>query len=250
MAADEPLGEAGSAVSDASAADALLADPARAAVAAAAVDQVEPGMVLGLGSGRALWALIELLGQRQWDPGLRVATASPATETRARAAGFDVVALDGQIRLDLVLDGADEVDGQCNLLKGHGAALLREKLLAVDGRRFVAIAEASKRVSRLGEQRTLPIEVVRFAWGATRRRLLDLLPAVTLLTLDDGSPLVTTEGHYLLHAELPPADDLEALAEDIVATVGVVEHGLFLGMADEVLLGAPDGRVERLPQPG
>ena len=203
-------------------------------------------MVLGLGSGRALWAFVQLLAKEPWKQTLRVAAASGATEDRAREAGLDVVALDGEIVLDLVVDGADEVDGELNLLKGHGAALLREKLLVVNGRRFLAIAEASKRVQRLGEQQTLPVEVVRFAWGATRRRLLDIVPSASLRAQPDGAPLVTDEGHYLLHVGVPPTGDLHALSDAIINTVGVVEHGLFLGMADEVLLGTPDGRVDHL----
>ncbi len=224
----------------------LFDDPARAAVARAAFERIEPGMTLGLGSGRALWALTELLGQRTWRPRLRVVSASPATEERARAADCEVVELDGRVRLDLVIDGADEVDGACDLLKGHGAALLREKLVVVEGERFVAIAEASKRVERLGEQKALPIEVVRFAWQATRRRLLELVPAVEPRLDADGEPLLTDEGHFLLHAELPPSREVRELADALARTVGVIEHGLFLGLADEVLLGTSAGQVERL----
>ena len=226
-----------------SARSALLDDPARAAVARAAVERVEPGMTLGLGSGRALWAALDVLGQRPWRRELRVATASSTTEERARALGLQIVQLDGTVRLDLVIDGADEVDGELNLLKGHGAALLREKLIVVNARRFVVIAEASKLVEHLGEQQTLPIEVVRFAWPDTRDRLLDLFNEVTL-RVDDRSPRITDEGHYLLHATMPSDPDLPALATAVACTVGVVEHGLFLGMADEVLLGSPDGRVD------
>lgn len=206
-------------------------------------------MALGLGSGRALWAFVDLLAQEPWKHTVRVAAASEVTEERAREAGLEVVTLDGELILDLVVDGADEVDGALNLLKGHGAALLREKLLVVNGRRFLAIAEASKRVQRLGEQQTLPVEVVRFAWGATRRRLLEIVPSASLRAQPDGAPLVTDEGHYLLHVGIPQTGDLHALSDAIVNTVGVVEHGLFLGMADEVLLGTADGQVEHLVAP-
>jgi ribose 5-phosphate isomerase A len=211
-------------------------------VAHAAVEQVEPGMALGLGSGRALWAALHVLGQRPWSRDLRIATASAMTEERARDLGLQIVPLDGTVHLDLVIDGADEVDGELNLLKGHGAALLREKLIVVNARRFVVIAEASKLVDHIGQQKTLPIEVVRFAWPDTRDRLLDLFDEVTL-RVDDGTPRVTDEGHYLLHATMPPDADLPALATAVACTVGVVEHGLFLGMADEALLGSPDGQV-------
>jgi ribose 5-phosphate isomerase A len=226
-------------------ATALLADPARAAVAHAAAARVQPGMTLGLGSGRALWALLHVLGQHSWSRQLRVATASSHTEELARQLGLQVVQLDGMVRLDLALDGADEIDRELNVLKGHGAALLREKLVTANARRFLVVAEANKLVAHLGEHRALPVEVVRFAWPDTRNRLLQLLPEVTLRVGDDR-PLVTDEGHYLLHATLPTAADLPALALAVKSTIGVVEHGLFLDMADEVLLGGPDGVVETL----
>ena len=223
---------------------ALLRDPARAGVAEAAVPFVKSGMSIGLGSGRAVWALIELLSRRAWDPPLAVVTASSTTERLARSAGFELFELDGKRTIEVVIDGADEIDDALDLIKGQGAALLREKLLVVDAERFVVIAEASKRVRRLGETQTLPIEVVRFGWPATNRRLGDLLPKLVLRTHSDGTPVVTDEGNLLLDATLPADCDLPALAAAIVRTVGVIEHGLFLGMSDDVLLGAPDGRVE------
>jgi ribose 5-phosphate isomerase A len=123
---------------------------------------------------------------------------------------------------------------------------LREKLVVVAAERFVVVAETSKRVERLGQGFRLPVEVVRFAWRDTRRRLLYLVPEAELRTTDDGAPLLTDEGHHLLDCRLPAEGDLARLGEDLKATVGVVEHGLFLGMADEALLGRPDGGVDVL----
>lgn len=216
--------------------------PARAAAAAAAAELVEPGMTIGLGSGRAVWAVLDLLRDR----GIRAAAASSRTEELLRAAGIEVVEPDGSVRLALAIDGADEVDPQLGLIKGGGAALLREKLIVSAAQRFVVVAEASKRVERLGETRGLPVEIVRFAWGDTRRRLLELVPSAELRTGDDGDPVVTDEGHYLLDVDLPVSGDLDEFAAELKAEVGVVEHGLFLGLADVALLGHDDGTVETL----
>jgi ribose 5-phosphate isomerase A len=176
---------------------------------------------------------------------VRAACASDVTSERAAAAGIEIAELDGATRLAVAIDGADEVDPQLGLIKGGGAALLREKIVVSAAERFVVVAETKKKVSRLGETRGLPVEVVRFGWRDTRRRLLELVPDADLRT-DDGEPVVTDEGHLLLDCELPRQGDLEPLASAIKATVGVVEHGLFLGVADEVLLGTPEGDVETL----
>ncbi|HEX8073514.1 MAG TPA: ribose-5-phosphate isomerase RpiA [Thermoleophilaceae bacterium] len=222
-------------------------DVARAAAAAAALERIEEGMTIGLGSGRAVWKAIELARER-WPggPPLRAAFASERTAELGRQAGIEAVELDGGVRLDVAIDGADEVDPALGLIKGGGAALLREKLVVAAAERFVVVAEARKRVARLGETFRLPVEVVRFAWPDTRRRVLELVPEAELRTGDDGAPVVTDEGHHLLDCALPAGGDVAALGHALKATVGVVEHGLFLGMADEALLGRPDGGVDVL----
>jgi ribose 5-phosphate isomerase A len=221
-------------------------DPAREAAARAAVERLEEGMTIGLGSGRAVWRAIELIGER-WAgrPPFRSAFASNKTLELAAAAGIEAVELDGTVRLDVAIDGADEIDPQLGLIKGGGAALLREKLVVMAAERFLVVAEARKRVARLGETFKLPVEVVRFGWQDTRRRLLELLPGAGLRVLGD-QPVVTDEGHYLLDCTLPAEGELEALADAIKATVGVVEHGLFIGLASEALLGTPEGELEVL----
>jgi ribose 5-phosphate isomerase A len=199
-------------------------------------------MTIGLGSGRAVWATLELLRDR----GIRAAAASSRTELLMREAGIEVVDLDGSVRLALAIDGADEVDPELGLIKGGGAAMLREKLVITAAERFVVVAEGSKKVKRLGETRALPVEVVRFAWRDTRRRLLELVPDAVLRTDEQGDIVVTDEGHYILDCELPPSGDLASLGDAIKAQVGVVEHGLFIGMTSVALLGNDDGSVERL----
>jgi ribose 5-phosphate isomerase A len=223
-----------------------LGDPARTAATAAARERIEPGMTIGLGSGRAVFALVDLLATT-W-PGsrpLRAVVASSRTEARARAAGIELVGLDTDQALDLAVDGADEIDPALHLLKGGGGALLREKLVIAAARHVVIVAESPKLVPRLGTTKALPVEVVRFAWPTTQARLLGLLPSATLRQTPDGTPVVTDEGHHLLDCTLP-ATDLPALATAIKSTLGVVEHGLFPDQADEVLLGQPDGGVEVL----
>jgi ribose 5-phosphate isomerase A len=222
-------------------------DPAREAAAAAAVERVEPGMTLGLGSGRALWRTMELLEERFGrDAGLRAAFASDRSAELGLELGIEAVELDGETRLDLAIDGADEVDPRLGLVKGGGAALLREKLVVSAAERFVVVAEQRKRVDRLGQEFRLPVEVVRFAWRDTRRRVLELAPEAELRAGDGGDPIVTDEGHHLLDCRLPAEGDLAVFASRLKATVGVVEHGLFLDVADEVLLGGPGGDVEVL----
>jgi ribose 5-phosphate isomerase A len=218
-------------------------DIARAAAAGAAVELVEPAMTIGLGSGRAVWKVVELLGAR--DERFRAATASNLTAELATQAGIEIVELDGELELDLALDGADEVAPGLGLIKGGGGALLREKIVISAARRFVVVAETPKRVERLGERCRLPVEVVRFAWRDTRRRLARLLPDAEL-RMDDGAPFLTDEGHYLLDCRVPEGADPAELDRSLGRVPGVVEHGLFLGMAERALLGRPDGGVDEL----
>ena len=220
-------------------------ETARDAAATAAAERVEPGMTIGLGSGRAVWRVIEKLVERFGDhPPIRAAFASNRTAELAQAGGIRAAVLDGRVRLDLALDGTDEIDPRLGLLKGGGGALLREKIVVARAERFVVVAEERKAVDRLGATFRLPVEVVRFGWPDTRGRVLELLPSAELRRRDRDEPYVTDEGHLLLDCELPATDDLESLAARIKGTVGVVEHGLFLGLADEALLGRPDGTVD------
>ncbi len=221
---------------------------AREAAAHAALEHIEPDMTIGLGSGRAVWRVIELMGERWPDgPPVRSAFASEATRRLAATVGIEAVDLDGSVRLDLAIDGADEVDPALGLIKGGGAALLREKIVITAAERFLVVAETRKRVRRLGETFKLPVEVVQFGWGDTRRRLLSLVEAADLrVDADSGDPVVTDERHFLLDCTLPGKGDLADLGEGIKATVGVVEHGLFIGLASEALLGTPEGEIERM----
>lgn len=188
---------------------------------------------------------MEAIGGKWAKPPIRAVVASQVTYGLAHLARIDVVPLDGDITLDLALDGADEVDSELRLLKGGGGALLREKIVISAAKRFVVVAETDKLVDRLGTRFPLPIEVVRFGWQNTQRRLAALLPETTRRT-DGPDPYLTDEGHYILDAPLHEGDDLDALASEISQVPGVVEHGLFIGMAERALLGRPDGGLEVL----
>jgi ribose 5-phosphate isomerase A len=196
-------------------------------------------MTVGLGSGRAVWAVVEILNRRS---GVRAAVASERTRELAAAAGIEFVELDGTVELDLALDGADEVGPGLGLIKGGGGALLREKIVVSAARAFVVVAEEPKRVERLGERMRLPVEVVRFAWRDTRRRLGPLLPDAELRG-DATGPYVTDEGHHILDCVIPQEADVAELDAALSRVPGVVEHGLFLGMAERALLGRADGTV-------
>jgi ribose 5-phosphate isomerase A len=218
---------------------------AREAAATVAAELVTPGSTIGLGSGRAVWATIAHL-----KPGTRAVVASERTREIALEAGIEVLELDGTFELDLALDGADEIDDWLGCIKGGGGALLREKIVISAARSFVVVAEASKKVERLGQGFRLPVEVVKFGWQDTQRRVARLLPESELRRSEDGSgSYVTDEGHYILDAEIPPSLDPAGVAELAISlncVPGVVEHGLFLDMADVALLGRDDGTVERL----
>ncbi len=219
-------------------------DAARAAAAAAAVERIQPGMAIGLGSGRAVWKVVDAIGERGL--GVRVAAASVRTEELATQKGIELIDVDAVVPLDLAIDGADEVDPQLGLIKGGGGALLREKIVIAGARHFVVVAEIDKKVQRLGETFAVPVEVVRFGWRSTQARLLDGIVPEAELRLAGDSPYVTDEGHVILDCKVPAEGSIEELAAALKSETGVVEHGFFLGMADEALLGTPDGGLEIL----
>ena len=203
-------------------------------------------MTIGLGSGRAVWTVIEAIGAR-WSGNheIRAVVASEATFALAHAAGLEIVQLDGTREIDLAVDGADEVGPDLRLLKGGGGALLREKIVAAAAKRFVVVAETTKQVDRLGQGFRLPVEVVRFGWRDTRRRLAELLPDAERRDVGD-EPYMTDEGHWILDCALPEDADPDELNTELELIPGVVEHGLFIGMAERVLLGTPVGELEVL----
>jgi ribose 5-phosphate isomerase A len=212
-------------------------------------------MKLGLGTGSTARHFVELLGERV-RAGLDVVgvPTSEATRSQAEAQAITLSTLDELDRLDLTVDGADEVGPDLSLIKGGGGALLREKIVASASSRMIVIADESKWVPALGRF-PLPIEVVPFALKATRKAIETAVAQSGLsgplkLRLDkDGHAFVTDGGHWILDASLERIPDPTALAERLVAIPGVVEHGMFIGLAQVVILAGPNGiRVVERPK--
>jgi len=218
--------------------------------AARAVEAVTDGMRLGLGTGSTAKHFVALLGERVRG-GLNIVgvPTSEATHAQALAEGIALTTLDETPELDLTVDGADELDASLRLIKGGGGALLREKIVAAASARMIVIADAGKKVDTLGRF-PLPIEVNPFGLEATRRAVAHVLethglpPALRLRTAANGTVFVTDGGHHILDAELGAIEAPEALAEALVAVPGVVEHGLFIGLATGAILAGDDGVVE------
>ncbi|HLH19492.1 MAG TPA: ribose-5-phosphate isomerase RpiA [Bryobacteraceae bacterium] len=206
----------------------------RAAEAAAA--QVEDGMIVGLGSGTTAAVAVEAIGRlRRRILGI---PTSEKTAALARQCGIELTTLAAHPQIDLTIDGADEIErGTLALIKGRGGALLREKIVAASSRRLVIVADESKVVDRLSAvERPIPVEVVPFGWETTAERLraLGAEPKLREGFLTDG-------GHYILDCLFPEVESPAALAPELDGIVGVVEHGLFLGLADEAIVAFEDG---------
>ena len=218
------------------------ADAQKAAAARYAAGLVEPGMVVGLGTGSTAEHFVRELGARVGE-GLRLTgvATSQRTERLARELGIPVVALNDVERVDLTVDGADEIDlATFALIKGRGGALLREKLVAVASEREVIAADASKVVPQLGTHHAVPVEVVRFGWRHTARALERLGARVTPRQAA-GDFYLTDGGNFILDCAFGPLPDPPALAAALKALPGVVEHGLFIDLAHTILVGGPDG---------
>jgi ribose 5-phosphate isomerase A len=212
-----------------------------------ALSDIEDGMLVGLGTGTTAARFVDLLGQRVRQ-GLNVTCVATSETTRAQAERFGVAltTLDDVPFLDLTVDGADELDSHLRLIKGGGGALLREKIVAMASERMIVIADVSKRVATLGSF-PLPVEVVRFGLAATRN-LLGAVAAdagcsgeIRLRLGKDGRPFMTDNGNLLLDCAFGHIDNPEALDQALKGVPGVVENGLFLGIADTAIIAGPDG---------
>jgi len=214
----------------------------RAAVWAAA--QIEDGMAVGLGTGSTSALVIEEVGRRVAE-GLRIKAIATSEASQKLALSLKIPMSDFAHlpHLDLTIDGADEVqEGTLYLIKGHGGALLREKIVAMAGSKLIIAVDPRKLVKTLGAVFALPVEVVPFGYETTIRRLQDLGFESELRVKDDGKPYVTDGQHYIVHCKLPQVGfDAYAAAAKLKGTVGVVEHGLFLGMASKVVIGGLEG---------
>ncbi len=232
----------------------MTTDPYKQAAAEAAVALVESSMVVGLGTGSTAAFAIAALVRRVRDEGLRI-EAIPTSERSgelARAGGIPLTDFGRHRHVDLTIDGADEIArGSLHLVKGLGGALLREKIVASASRREVIIADAAKLVDRLGTHVPVPVEVAAFGWQATAARLARLGAGVTLRPgvasgdrpggAADAAPFVTDGGNLVLDCRFGAIEDPAALAQALQAIVGVLETGLFIGMATEAFVAGPDG---------
>lgn len=222
------------------------------AAAESAVAQVMDGMIVGLGTGSTAAFAVSALGRRV-KQGLRIVgipTSEQAAE-QARSLGIPLSTLAEHSEIDLTIDGADEVErGTLNLIKGHGGALLREKIVAGASARLIIIVDETKLVERLGIHFAVPAEIVPFGWQATAKRLAHLGANPSLRQRAGSEPFLTDGGHYILDCvfgEIPsPAD----LARQLDGVVGLVEHGLFIGMTSQVIVGGSHGVSTLQPSSG
>jgi len=223
------------------------ADLQKRAAGEAAAQLVKPGMTVGLGTGSTAAWFVKALAVRGLD--IRGVSTSQATEDLALSLGIPMISLNEAGTLDLTVDGADEIGPGLSLIKGGGAALLREKLVWEASRRCVVIADHAKVVPTLGAF-SLPIEVVAFGHLTTAQRIVDGLvdcdiTAIPRLREKDGKPVLTDGGNLIYDAPCGVIADPSALADALKSITGVVDHGLFLDLADEALVAGPDG-VQRL----
>jgi len=215
------------------------------AAAERGAELVKSGMVLGLGSGTTSTLMVQTIGRKLREGTLQNVIGVPSSSgiaAVARESGVPLTTLDAHPRLDLNLDGADEVDPNLGLIKGLGGALLWEKIVATASKRVVILADDTKLVARLGTKAPLPVEVVPFGWKTHLAFVESLGGTPSLRTEPDGRPFVTDEGNYILHCRfeggIPDPADLEAR---LLGRAGIVGTGLFLGVANQVIIGRADG---------
>ena len=226
-------------------------ETAKFAAARRAVDFVEGGMRVGLGSGSTAAWMVRCLGQRVREEGLKITgvPTSDRTAALARAEGITVVALDEARWLDLTIDGTDEFDPDLNLIKGGGGAHLREKIVATASDQMIVIADAAKEVAHLGAF-PLPVEVVPFGWQTSKALIeemlvsLDVLGREVTLRMKGDVPFTSDEGNRILDLHLGRIGNARQLALVLNQVPGVVENGLFIDICDRVVIGHGDGRVE------
>lgn len=211
--------------------------------AESAAELIQDGMIVGLGSGTTAKLVVDAIGKRV-KTGLRLTGVSTSEKTSAQAKelGIPLATLAEYPQIDLAIDGADEVElGTLNLIKGGGGNLLREKLVAIASARFAIIVDERKLVEKLGTTFSLPVEVVPFGWQSTQGRLEKLGANPKIRKQPNGDLFITDGGHYILDCHFAPIESASKLASELDGIVGVVEHGLFIGMTSMVVVGQPNG---------
>ncbi len=225
----------------------MTADDRKRAAALKALDYIQDGQIVGLGTGSTAAHFVKALGERV-KAGLRITgvATSTAAEALARAAGITLTTLDEVAQVDITIDGADEADRAFRLIKGGGAAHLREKMVAAASRRMIAIMDDTKLVDQLGRF-PLPVEVTQFAHRTTMRRIADAAAThgcggnFTRLRGGEAHPVITDNGNFIYDLDCQTIPNPEALAEALSAIPGVVEHGLFIGLCTGLIIGRADG---------
>ena len=233
------------------AADLSPVERAKFVAAKKAVDFVESGMRVGLGTGSTAAWMVRALGERVREEGLSIVGVPTSRRTAELAAqvGIQVVSLDEARWLDITIDGTDEFDSDLNLIKGGGGAHLQEKIVATASDTMVVIADPSKRVEHLGAF-PLPVEVIPFGWQTTKALLEEALDATDVLgttgtlRMNGAAPFVTDEGNHIIDLHLQRIGDARKLSLVLNQIPGVVENGLFIDICDRVVIGHQDGRVE------
>lgn len=211
-----------------------------------AVEQVESGMIVGLGEGStAIFALIKI-GELLQDGTLKNIRGIPCSKKIADAATqarIPLTTLEAHPVIDLTIDGADEIDPALNLIKGGGGALFREKIVAQASKREIIVADESKLSPALGTIFALPIEVLPFGWESQKNFLTELGAKVKQRSFKNGTPYFTDQGNYILDADFGPIHDLNTLNGALNQRVGIVEHGLFLDLASQAIIAGKDGVI-------
>ncbi|MEX5726990.1 ribose 5-phosphate isomerase A [Rhodovulum iodosum] len=226
-------------------------DKAKFAAAKRAVDYVEDGMRVGLGTGSTAAWMVRCLGEMVREDGLKIRGVPTSTRTAelARQVGIEVISLDEAKWLDLTIDGADEFDADLNLIKGGGGALLQEKIVATASDQMIVIADAAKEVTQLGAF-PLPVEVIPFGWQTTKALVeealvgLDVMGRDGSLRMNGEAPFVTDESNYIVDLHLNRIKNPRQLALVLNQIPGVVENGLFIDICDIAVVGHGDGKVE------
>jgi ribose 5-phosphate isomerase A len=225
-------------------------DQLKAAAAETAAAQLHDGMIVGLGTGSTAAFAIDAIGKRVAQ-GLKIigVPTSQRTTQQATALGIPLAPVEEHEWIDVTIDGADEVElGTLNLIKGRGGALLREKIVASSTRKLIIVVDESKIVTRLGSHDPIPVEVVSFGWQTTERRLQRIGGNPILRYKSDGSVFLTDGGHYILDCKFGPLPESLDTERKLNDTVGVVEHGMFLGMTGMVIVGGVNG-IQILERP-
>lgn len=218
-------------------------DKLKQAAAASAATQLQNGMIVGLGSGSTATLAVAAIGLRV-QQGLQIIgiPTSEKTAEQAQRLGIPLSTLGEHSQIDVTIDGADEVElGTLNLIKGGGGNQLREKIVASASSRLLIVVDDTKVVPQLGTRAKVPVEVAQFGWQATARKLTALGAEPTLRLHSGGETFITDGGNYILDCAFGPIQSPAALERELDSIVGVVEHGLFIGMASQVLIGFPEG---------